>query len=211
MTGARERPILFSASMVRAILDGDKTQTRRVIKPRRRDEVPYIAVDKMVYSINEGEVGESEPCGDPRPLACPYGTAGDLLWVRETFGKFWGGWKYRATDDRSGLAASNWKPSIHMPRAASRITLEIVKVRAERLQDITEKDARAEGVPVGKLVPTRIVVTDIAGKTTSSIGKAIDFTARGAFCHLWDGINGKRAPWTANPLVWVVEFKRVRP
>ena len=129
----KERPILFSAPMVRAILDGRKTMTRRVVKTQ-----------SVKYDVINGV-----PC--PRPIPCPYGKPGDRLWVRET-------WAYRMDYSRiyyradENLASivnrlnDRWVPSIFMPRAASRITLEITGVRVERLQNITEEDALSEGI-----------------------------------------------------------------
>lgn len=143
---------------------------------------------------------------------CPYGEPGDLLWVRETHaiatGHMYDGEaavKYRADDalvalhdERSNSHARNasisdrWRPSIHMPRWASRLTLRVTEVRVERLQDISEDDAEAEGVdpyeyPSGPLAPSH----------------------RGAFFELWDKLNAQRAPWRSNPWVWVVSFERV--
>ena len=132
----KERPILFSAPMVRAILAGTKTQTRRVVK---RFEV---------------RAGMPEPELQSLLRCCPYGAPGDRLWVRETFAKIdgqtqpWIETDYRATythGDRLGDSLGikkRWTPAIHMPRAASRITLEVIGVRVERLQDISETRAR---------------------------------------------------------------------
>lgn len=231
-----ERPILFSGPMVRAILAGTKTQTRRLM----RDQ-PCCDSGIRVERYNPGVVdrfGNLHPgpeifgayCGNGCDwgTVSPFGKAGDRLWVRET-------WydddglrepddhstdliEYRADHDchswetccpcRDDNGRSTWRPSIHMPRWASRITLEVTGVRVERLQDITEEDARAEGFPLG-WVPTRITVTGLDGKKTTSIGTSIDLTARGGFCHAWDAINGKRATWESNPWVWVVSFRRV--
>ena len=131
---ARTRPILFSGPMVRAILSGAKTQTRRVITPQPDARLRW------------GLAGWEDVHG--RPLPCRYGAPGDLLWVRETWGiagEFGDGTAhtYRATDDRNGII---WRPSIFMPRALSRITLKITDVRVERIQDISEPDEAAEGV-----------------------------------------------------------------
>lgn len=184
----KERPILFSGSMVRAILEGRKTQTRRIIKPQ---PIPYSGA------------GDSKRKGHPwMPIGgvfkqswrCPYGKPGDRLWVRET-------WAYEGTDgssvlpiqyraDRSDwLECSKWKPSIYMHRAASRIDLEITGIRAEQIQEITEDDAKAEGVEP----------------------YAPDDGRYGAgYKSLWDSINGVGS-WDVNPWVWVVEFRRVKP
>lgn len=196
----KERPILFNGAMVRAVLDGSKTQTRRVMKQ------PPCFVN--------GEVGN----------VCPYGSIGDRLWVRETFVQGWDiepvtdclmqfddegnelpkkTW-YRATDshihwsDDDGWETNvPWKPSIHMPRLASRITLEVTGVRAERLQDISQSDARAEGAP-----PSHPSIDVVSRK----FGYA-DFP-RSWFGQLWEQINGDGS-WDENPWVWVVEFRRL--
>lgn len=140
----KERPILFSGEMVRAILEGRKTQTRRVIKPQP-DSARNSVFVKSGFETKHGY-----------EIKCPYGQPGDRLWVRET----WGLWDtdpkdgperakifYRATDEnRRDLRYQRWRPSIHMPRWASRINLEITNIRIERVQDITEEDAKAEGL-----------------------------------------------------------------
>lgn len=179
----RERPILFSGPMVRAILAGTKTQTRRVVKP--------------------------QPAGEwasPGRSSCPYGRPGDRLWVRETFGHFERseGFKpgcavfYRA--DGNCLKLEPWRPSIHMPRWACRLVLEISAIRMERLQAISEADAIAEGASFHD------------GLGVGHSGWRHDFgdvhaTARDAFARLWRDLNGPDS-WSANPWVWVVEFMR---
>jgi hypothetical protein len=172
----KERPILFSAPMIRALLAGTKTQTRRIVKPGAPDDWN----------------------------ACPYGVIGDRLWVRETHAPAadsWGAWERRMQKDGCGPApvihyaadggdpfVEKWRPSIHMPRWASRITLEIVAVRVERLQDISEADVAAEGV----------LVDDIAPPYWRS------------YRELWEQINGAGS-WDLNPWVWIVEFTRAQP
>jgi len=172
-TGTKERPILFKGEMVRALLEGRKTQTRRVVK-----------VDVANCCTHQ--------CGGKSEAAlshCPYGQPGDRLWVRETFHPMKsskGPASYRATwpkDDET--PDEGWKPSIHMPRWASRITLEIVAVRVERLQQISNEDCFAEGLPADTTKGNRTWYAD-----------------------LWESINGKGS-WNVNPWVWVVEFKRV--
>ena len=193
----KERPIIFSGEMVRAILDGRKAMTRRVIK--------YYQFDFRQAPATSTE--------------CPYGQPGDRLWVRET----WSGplypqgdrifYKANGVEDDSGERdgwwfdipgkkgeeefipnfKANWKSPLFMPRWASRILLEITAVRVERIKDIAGKDIEAEGIPV-------------------------DFTISGAFSalhkfhELWDSLNAKRGyGWDANPWVWVISFRRIQP
>jgi len=177
------RPILFAAPMVRAIISGAKTQTRRVIMS--------IGADKL----------------------CPYGAPGDRLWVRETFAEFPapGDFIYRADFEEPLADRLKWEPSSRMPHRASRLTLAVTGVRVERLQEITEADARAEGI---SRVPFRpddgFPICDgyMVGQDdgVSTLGP----TARGVFEGLWESINGKRprCSWGDNPWVWVVEFQR---
>lgn len=189
-----ESQILFSAPMVRAILDGRKTQTRRVIP------------DEWWRCLDPDDE-------DDRAQAltmCPYGAPGDRLWVRETWA--WSGdttvpedervargdvW-FRADPERTNPAIK-WHPSIHMPRWASRITLEVTAVRVERLQAITEEDARAEG---HSSEPNPACVNGEPGHVWY-------FDPRTWFAHLWNAINSKRAPWASNPWVWMVGFRRL--
>ncbi len=222
----RERPILFSGPMVRAILDGRKWQTRRVMKPQ---PAPFAGgvhetnLAKHPAPYIDAYCGEPKTAENPRGMGdlwcwwteddrqgpsvgrCPYGAPGDRLWVRET----WGcpsadhprvpdgrkptpgdGLVYAANDAdawqwRGGPGCSDfvWRPSIHMPRWASRLTLPVTAVRVERLQDVTDDDAIAEGTEFSR-DPVR------------------------AFSALWDSINGKRpfSAWDDNPWVWVVSF-----
>lgn len=174
----KERPILFSAPMVRALLDGRKTQTRRVVKPQptaTREEAIRTYGKGGTFILEAGFFG----------VRCPYGQLGDRLWVRETWGACAGSPVYRADDNATCPDGGRWKPSIHMPRWASRITLEVTGVRVERLQDISEEDAIAEGVPEQRGDPW-------------------------AFQCLWDSINGarERCSWAANPWVWAITFSR---
>lgn len=222
-----ERPILFSAPMVRAILDGTKTQTRRVVKTQPVDideDGPYTQVLKSVGPIS---------FADRKHAVCPYGAVGDTLWVRETWFSAPG---YRAGDEHVapiGFAADgkpphpsySKRPSIFMPRWASRITLEITDVRVERLQDISEEDARAEGltgwakgrswIPDGPpLVKYGIADSDgLPGSGETDAWPWTDWCVSpvAAYAKLWDSINAKRAPWESNPWVWVVSFKQTTP
>jgi hypothetical protein len=225
----KEHPILFSAPMVRAILDGRKTQTRRVVQPQpRTDGVDGVYADKYnggpawAFWLPDNRMTEEQT------WRCPYGVPCDRLWVRET-------WMTRATLDRmspEGIAEqadeagfvrgfrcpiqyvadkheANWgddderdfgpwgrvRSSIHMPRWASRITLEIADVRVQRVQEITRDDALAEGVNLSReLFPT-----------VNAPDKALRL-----FPKLWDSINAKRGfGWDKNPWVWAITFKRV--
>lgn len=197
----KERPILFSGEMIRAVLEGRKTQTRRVCK--------------IPVSIPRGYPGASRD----RPAAwsklldlCPYGQPGDRLWVRETwcdgYSESHECWGFRADmryqcgrpipDD--GLFKT-WKPSIFMPRKYSRILLEVVDVRVERVNEISEEDAIAEGIYKlssgywsGGIHPIK--------ETQKHLPSPIE-----GFQDLWDSINGKKMPWDSNPWVWVVTFK----
>ena len=214
----KERPILFGAPMVRALLDGSKTQTRRVVKP----QPPAVFCKGDVAAITNGtrwafsRLPEriAHPPGLHEGILCPYGQPADRLWVRETFADLRGtGIEHRPDPsgplNRYAFAADHppgsngdearkefgvkWKPSIHMPRAASRITLEITEVRVERLKDISEADAVAEGTP--------------AGFWEYDNGEGTE-TAKESYECLWESINGPGS-WNANPWVWVVEFRRI--
>lgn len=214
---SKERPILFSAPMVRALLDGSKTQTRRIVKMKQSDWCKEIKGDCWhPNEIAEWRLQDGRWFGlmGWYTLAfadCPYGQIGDRLWVREN-------WAFHkmaigSVEDKDGpfayaadtfgqqqRLADKWTPSIHMPRWASRILLEITDIRVERLNDISEADAKAEGV---------YLHTD--GKYTnylSPTGYAIN--AKSSFASLWESINGDGS-WDANPWVWVVEFKRIDP
>jgi hypothetical protein len=192
----KERPILFSGPMVKAILGGSKTQTRRVAKPPRGPIDPpkgwYLA-----HYQNSGEWStwaNETACGTLR-IYNPHGKIGDRLWVKETFlNNALDGYKpvyfYRADDDDKP-EDRNWRPSIFMPRSAARITLEITGVRVERLQEISEADAMAEGVDW----------KDYAGLASK--------TAKKLYAQLWDSINGKKHPWSSNPWVWVISFAKL--
>lgn len=229
----KERPIIFGAPMVRAILSGTKTQTRRVVK-----RLPIIlnratdALEVDVVNIENGQFAKLCPC--------PYGQPGDRLWVREKWRigswddgcGFWIDYRdgprkervecndvdlaYRLIEQtgedlrrcnfqptngtmyewKPGQSPLRWRPSIHMPRWASRITLEVTGVRVERLQDISIADALAEGVDVHK---------DHWAKNRNHICSPVQ-----AFADLWKSINGPDS-WDANPWVWAIEFKRITP
>nr|WP_315467117.1 hypothetical protein [uncultured Undibacterium sp.] len=206
----KQRPILFSAPMVRALLDGSKTQTRRLVKGMALD---WLENDKF----------KPEFVAHPENHMCKYGDVGDQLWVRETHlivckmddnGMFitdghgeyiyetWyraDGIEYQYFDGESDFPAESipWKPSIHMPRAASRITLEITNIRVEHLQDISSSDAASEGI-----------VWNPGDPWTCDSSKGLTDAYRALYAELWESINGAES-WDANPWVWVIEFKRV--
>lgn len=197
----KERPILFSAPMVRAILNGTKTQTRRAVKDRHIDAAPPACFFQWLRE------------------RCPYGQPGDRLWVRETWQVVDGserarrivtdpspsrGWiEYAATVHPGHEPPPRWRPSIHMPRWASRILLEITAVRVERLQDISGEDAVAEGIARDGDGYERFHVDPDA-----PLGQSFTRNPVLAYRGLWEKINGV-GTWDANPLVWVIEFKRV--
>lgn len=189
----KERPILFSAPMVQALLDGSKTQTRRIIKGG--DKWPASAVRAtLLESRGTAMAVDVKRCTYGPEIKIPYGQPGDRLWVRETWLKTnpWGDhhtYGYRASD-AAEFPDAVWKPSIHMPRVASRINLEVTGVRVERLQDISEADAIAEGAEWG------------------ACGAPQEGSYKAGYAQLWESINDPGS-WDANPWVWVVEFKKV--
>lgn len=226
-----ERGMIFNADMVRAILNGRKTQTRRIMNVQ--PESNQFGLLHITSSTKRSDIGkyhwaESNATGNhvrSKLFSCPFGAVGDRIWVRETWGVvsheldedgriqpwtpdrpataihempfgngYYSGHAIYAADgdftwgDDDGYedGRSCWKPSIHMPKAASRILLEITGVRVERLRSMSQDDARAEGV--------------IAASGPMEAGLA--------FRELWDSIYGEES-WKANPWVWVIEFKRV--
>jgi hypothetical protein len=230
MSQAKERPILFSGPMVRAILEGRKTVTRRPVKGGQipRLEYPDSAESWVAVGQHHPRYGfvvhgkTEEVCAAKvgELGACPFGQPGDRLWVRETFMDLRGtGVEHRPTPDsalqRYAYAAEcppgsfsdearkdfglTWKPSIHMPRVACRILLEIIDVRVERLQAITAEQAEAEGVDAAMCRQYL---------ETSPSRYECKAAAIHGFAGLWQSTGGD---WNANPWVWVVEFKRIEP
>lgn len=200
----RERPILFSTPMVRAILDGRKTQTRRVIKPQPEQcGFGQNAAVRPYCTGTDWPVAYYEMRGacwnSSKPIKCPHGQPGSRLWVRETWASIDGvGIKYRADNPGASKPSKywdvTWKPSIFMPRWVSRITLEITAVRVQRVQDISDGDAFAEGVgsAIDRISP------HFPGKWIS------------LYRDLWDTINKKRGfGWDTNPWCWCLTFKRL--
>ena len=241
----KERPILFNAEMVRAVLDGRKTVTRRVVKPQPPSSVircnRYCELDGPEFLwMEQGRVGfemaKGLCCPVGQTFKSPYGSPGDRLWVRETWqaadcaqhifecppreipsgnANVW----YRAdgelyVDDGDGCIAEDkhgnertvtWRPSIHMPHWASRIQLEVVSVRVERVQEISRKDAISEGLTKW-LSPNNVIHYGIQHADVWELDPRLTFK------RLWDSINAKRGyGWDANPWCWVVEFKRIEP
>ena len=208
-TEVRERPILFSGEMVRAILDGRKTMTRRVVKPQPssiHSNEPYWHIGGYRAWEYRG-VTDVLRMGTGNPIHCPYGDPADRLWVREAHHIDDDGHvTYRAQPtgwvEEPGKL---WRPSIHMPRSAPRITLEITDVRVEQVQEITEADAAAEGVRDPRCFMEPVPV--YYGGDFSDAK-----THRDMFAHLWDRINsGCGFGWSANPWVWVVSFRVLTP
>lgn len=231
----QERPILFSAPMVRAILDGSKTQTRRVVKPQPKHRLvePKVGLTIGMDPADDGGIWyDADGVGPGVPVRPPW-RIGDRLWVRETFGfgtrpcprEGWrDGLEYRAdahnlgehdlvplypirapstVDIPSMMERDGWRPSIHMPRWASRILLEVTDVRVERVQEISDKDCAAEGVEVEYCC---------TGFECGCYGQPIE-PPRHYFAALWDSINGKRegCSWDDDPWTWVVSFRRIKP
>lgn len=239
----REKPILFSGEMVRAIRDGRKTQTRRIINPQ-----PPLYIDELhgnelrnraPYELEHPETGCIVGSGffddDDLAYKCPFGRHGDELWVRETWavhgclyddlpprgihGSVKGGaWKdgdsiWYAADGENPTPATGsckqrgrWRVSIHMPRWASRIQLLITDVQVERLNDITEEDAKAEGTSCrSDLAWGGLYGTD----PDTMPAWAVDHGHRYGFREIWEQINGEGS-WDANPWVWVVGFENVK-
>lgn len=204
----KERPILFSAPMVRAILDSRKTQTRRLLRHDGPPENPPTedfcepGQAPWTETTDRGTwIGCNEE-GTTIFTRCPYGVPGDRLWVRETHAFTNDGLPTYFDDFTSAEweARRDRKPSIFMRRAHSRITLAVTGVRVERLQAISEDDAEAEGIPTTVAEHTfRKCFRDPAERAAERVKR---------YAKLWDEINGKRAAWASNPWVWVVEFKR---
>jgi hypothetical protein len=235
--------VIFKGPLVRAILAGTKTQTRRLMKPQpysngrwdrdAQDLVchnDYLPPSALLLDVGRGKnaftTSDQEEGDEGLARHCPYGRVGDRLWVRETWrpqpatdrgytpdsGDVWVTYAADGCERLFGdavigdawtmpmAAARGNVPPIHMPRWASRLTLEITSVRVERLQSISEEDARAEGI-------AHTPFSAIGAQ--SGYGPSMRTTAVQAFAELWDEINGKRAPWSSNPWVWAISFRKV--
>lgn len=224
-TQVKERAIPFSGSMVRAILDGSKTQTRRVIPYELAYKIDKVDDDYFaVIPLGDEEGNHSDDHYEK--IRCPPGEPGDALWVRETWQavRSWQEYGYWCRDVLEGCEISDldpksteicyratdpepdeisWRPSIHMPRWASRITLEIKSVRVERVQEITYDDAIAEGCPASCSRPKN---------APAFVPNVLETNPLRIFTDLWDSINAKRGHgWDTNPWVWVIEFARIKP
>ena len=226
----KERPILFSGPMVRAILEGRKTQTRRAAK---LSENGHLIVERKRHATYCVDLVDGSPMWRPHggsPLisypqekieeACPYGRPGDRLWVRETWGLHDTDPKdvpanahiyYRASDEnRNELRYQLWRPSIFMPRWASRITLEITGVRVERVQDISVDDCEAEGIDLENEHADDFSYAEWIGAAGGSCG--CKYPEIYPFMILWNSINAKRGfGWDKNPWVWALRFKVIKP
>ena len=220
----KERPIIFNSEMIKAIRDGRKFQTRRILKV---PENGRIKPGTQAYDNGVSICFDQSGLADWETLKCPYGKIGDMLWVRET----WSPWRgilcpcsggcncdqylYKADPDTDFANKCEypedrirWKPSIFMPRKASRILLEITDIRVERVQDIKEKDCESEGIEVAESIG------DYAGALWIARTEKATFNfsnAQSAFQYLWDSINAKRGyGWKVNPFVWVIDFKEIK-
>ncbi|HDT4077006.1 TPA: hypothetical protein QHR19_005020 [Klebsiella pneumoniae] len=221
-----ERGMIFNAEMVRAILDGRKTQTRRIMKIQ--PEHSGFGLRRVIDSKNGSDDGKyfwslSDACGlkiRSKSFTCPFGSVGDRIWVREAFRVHSRATEvatlvYKASERNSWTEQTNrvpvsvcnkpatpekWTPSLHMPRWASRLLLEITDVRVERLNAISEEDARAEGIIDGGCLN--------CGEPVPCGCANPEPDATDAFAYLWQSIYGSDS-WNANPWVWVIEFKRV--
>lgn len=190
-----ERPILFSGPMVRAIMEGRKTQTRRIVRVNPRDGAFYL-LDGWPHRSMDGH--DNRIPGVEEPYRCPYGQIGDRLWVRETWAGDQGDIRFAADGDSlHGRGGGKWRPSIFMSRWASRLTLEITDIRVQQLQDITETDILSEGVTVP-------VAAEMTGIPWSDLP-----TLHYAWKAGWDHINGARASYESNPWVWALNFRRL--
>lgn len=233
--GAKEKPILFSVAMVNAILAGRKTQTRRIVKVPSWSHDDYMP-PRLYPNID----GLHMVCDDTRclaPVPCPYGKPGDRLWVKEAY-YAWGKWvrngltksgrqawkfvqvgtsvrymdgsKPSKTAKRDGETGWVYRHGRFMPKKHSRITLEISEVRVQRLQEISEKDAIAEGIRWDLNADPYAGFGPNACKYRSVVNANKSFnTAMGAFRELWESINGADS-WNLNPWVWAISFRQVQ-
>ena len=203
----KSTPILMTGPNVLRILDGSKTHTRRIAKYQAGGRIDRHGTEIPINPNYSNEINSALRRG---VRVCPFGCPGDELWVKETFAytdhsiNIKPGWVYRATDPEWGTEGGlKWKPSIFMPRSASRITLKLTSVRVERLQDISEEDAIAEGCKA------EMIHAPGCKRTCFDPGLPDCYvqSAKMAFRELWESINGPGS-WDLNPWVWVLAFER---
>jgi hypothetical protein len=213
------RPLIFGKNDIQAILAGQETQTRRVIEPQPPAQfygsmqgVFFRDCYELIVDMGEGLAAASKTLTVKQHFMCPYGKPGDLLWIREGWrteelANGLDGIRYQADEQfrpientfetanawceahQNGKHGDKWRSPLHMPRWASRIALGLINIRAERLQELTDADALAEGVRLHG--------------STRYAGEAVD-----GFAKRWDDSNGERHPWESNPWVWKIEFVR---
>lgn len=209
---SKEIPILFSSPMVLAILDGRKSQTRRIVKTRhsglRGDGKLHIETAEAKEWVLSAGTDPQWAAFNGNTMAtgwrkCPYGKPGDILWVRETWAEYFGGSTshrvvpiYKASEN---IEWFKWKPSIHMKKKYARIWLEVINIRVERVQSISNEDAIAEGIET-------IYPKGLFGQGYERPDRALAQSASSCYEHLWVQINGDES-WKNNNWVWVVEFK----
>jgi hypothetical protein len=215
----KEHPILFSAPMINALRDRKKTQTRRLVNPLMHLIVDGDETTGRVVEQSDRAFGDLAT----EYAASPYGEAGDQLWVRETWAPWsedieergeaeviadakrqmpWAAIVYRADANGGDVNVKRWRPSIFLPRWASRMSLAVTSVHVERLQDITSEDIVSEGAVAWEHHDPNLGKSFVSSFDRKAYSDLRSLWARG-----WDSINGKRAPWFANPWVWVVNFK----
>ncbi|MFB2682766.1 hypothetical protein [Shewanella mangrovisoli] len=209
----KQRPIIFNTEMVRAILDGRKTQTRRPMNPQPKPDTetslggywfPCAAFQSMVHVEDLKNPLWRGMASD----ACPICSVGDQLWVRETFADCGPRLTYKADeDDGAHCVVKRWTPSIHMPRSAARIILEVTDIRVERVKDIKEQDAIAEGMAFTNYGLNQFG-NQLPGWLWRNSNKHEEClsSAKWAFLNLWESIYGEQS-WQSNPWVWVIEFR----
>lgn len=223
----KQRPIIFSTPMVQAILDGRKTMTRRILSIQPPDNRPWRLIrlidstskddtkniGKLQWGIFSSATHVSER--DMQYFKNPYGEPDDVLWVRETWSKINGHYEYKALYNTA--VSFNWKPSIHMPRAAARLFLQITDVRVERLHDISDSDIQAEGIVYNQYDqieqgfaqwPCHTCMAEGHRGGAHMCDDGFVTTAKESFEGLWSSINGP-ASWDSNPWVWVISFTRL--
>lgn len=221
------KPILFNTPMIQAILNGSKTQTRRVIKEQFKECKHHLFVEanwkneSSDFVINDEGYAYCKLCGNGvndsnnfKGVKCPYGKIGDVLWVRETFVQYPVVGK-NSTETETEYKADEspikfrWKPGIHMPKEACRLFLKIKDIRVERLQDISEQDAICEGVIKDIKLPIADFKTKMLYRNYYKKSESVGCEdSRSSFMTLWKSINGEES-WCSNPYVWVIEFERI--